>query len=32
MFDRLANFTEGKAINLTQKTPIFFVAKHYIIE
>ena len=24
--------TKGNAINLTQKIPIFFVAKHYIIE
>ena len=28
----LGNSTEGKAINLTQKIPNFFVAKHYVME
>ena len=28
----LESSTKGNVINLTQKIPIFFVAKHYIIE
>ena len=28
----LGNFIEGNPINLSQKIPIFFVAKHYIME
>ena len=26
----LGNSTEGNGINLTQKIPVFFVAKHYV--
>ena len=26
------NSTEGNAINLARKIPVFFVAKHYVIE
>ena len=28
----LENSTEGNAINLARKIPIFFVAKHYVME